>query len=549
MSNVLRRSLPSISVLLGLVLAVGVAAVLFLGAPPYFPAVFAIGFLLVQYLINPYIIQWLVPATVIEHDGSQYLTDHRVGAIVARRCADAGVPLVRLGIVDDGTPNAFTFGRTPRDARVWLTRGLLERLDDDELDAVVTHELGHVKHWDFAVMTIAAVVPMLLYFVFVIGRSDRNGAIVAWGAYVAYWIAQFTLLSLSRAREYAADRYSCECTGKGEALSSALVKIAYGMGQVRSEEEHRVAALLASKDKQSKKEGNRLRLRCSRMASMRVMGILEPRVATAMSAVTENGVDGNRALAALRWDVANPWAGVLEKLSSHPLVARRIQALQASGLPGAPTNYGTLVDAAEDPQLRADLRGRFLNELAICVAPWITLALAFPTAAITQSAVAVGAVVAIAGVLFWCKQLTRYPGKHLPIAEVTGLLTAIEAGPVRGIPVNVRGHIIGRGMPGYVLSADLVVQDESGFVPLLYRNPIPFASGIFGLFVAPKWLGQEVLASGWYRRMPSPVIELREVRTVSGTRRARGWEWVARYVAAGCCIAAGLLIVAFGAAG
>src|SRR5207248_7547951 len=218
-----------------LLLIVGVAAVIFAGAPVWFPAVFAIAIIGLQFAINPLIIQWLVPALIIDHDGQRYLTDHPVGELVARRCRDAGVPLVKLGIVDDGNPNAFTFGRTPRDARMWITRGLLERLDERELDAVVSHEVGHVKHWDFAVMTLAAVVPMVLYLTFLVTRGSRRAAYVAIGAYVAYWVSYFTLLALSRAREYAADHWSAECTHDGDALASALVKIAYGMGQVSAE--------------------------------------------------------------------------------------------------------------------------------------------------------------------------------------------------------------------------------------------------------------------------------------------------------------------------
>ena len=105
MGFVLRRSLPSLSGLMALLLAVGFAAVVWLGAPVWFPMAFAVGLLLVQFAVNPFIIQWLVPADVIGHDGTTYATDHPLGTIVAERCRQAGIPLVTLGIVDDGTPN------------------------------------------------------------------------------------------------------------------------------------------------------------------------------------------------------------------------------------------------------------------------------------------------------------------------------------------------------------------------------------------------------------------------------------------------------------
>ena len=550
MGFVLRSSLPSLGGLVGLLLAVGFALVALAGAPLWFPMAFAVVVLLVQYLVNPWIIQWLVPATVVGHDGTRYDTDHPLGELVARRCREAGVPLVKLGIVDDGTPNAFTFGRVPRDARIWVTRGLLERLDERELDAVVTHEVGHIKHWDFAVMTVAAVIPMVLYLCFVVARqSDRVEARgVAIGAYLAYVVSQFTLLALSRARELAADHWSCRATGDGDALASALVKIAYGMGDVSGRQKEEAAALVAQGN-EGKKEASRLQARQRRAQSMRAMGIFEPRAADAMQSALSAGIDADRALAAMRWDAVNPWGRTLELMSSHPLVVNRIKALEDSGLPGAPTHWSVLRSLARVPDAdRRSARANYGRELLVAVAPWAVLIPMVAFGAFTGSMASIGVALLGAGILLFVKQQVRYPGSFVPVAEVTQLLERLDASPVAGIGVQVKGRIIGRGMPGYVLSPDLVVQDSSGFVPLLYRQPLPLVGALFALFRVERYLGQEVVARGWYRRSPGPVVELREVEAADGTR-SRSWEWVVRYAISVLLALAGVVVTLIGISG
>jgi Zn-dependent protease with chaperone function len=514
----------------------------------WFPAVFALAMIGLQFAVNPRIIEWLVPASVVARVGDGYASDHRIGEIVARRCHLAGVPLVKLGIVDDGTPNAFTFGHTPGDARMWVTRGLLERLDERELDAVVAHEVGHIKHWDFVVMTVAAVVPMTLYLVYLVTRrSSRQGQAVALAAYLGYLVSQFTLLALSRARETAADHWSCETTGDGDALASALVKVAYGMGQVNAAQKTEAAELVAS-GKSGRKEAAKLEHRWNRAQSMRAMGIFEPRAAAAMESALAHGIDPERAVAAMRWDLVNPWGRTLEKLSSHPLVARRIAALEESGLPGAPRHWGVLRAAATaSPQQTMTVRGRFAKELAVAVAPWAILVALVGFGAFTGSLFTIGLALVAAGALFFVKQNLRYPGGFAPAGEIAGLLERLEASPVAGMAVEIRGRVMGRGMPGYVLSPDLVVQDASGFVPLVYGQPIPFARAWFGLARVKAFMGADVIARGWYRRTPGPVLELREVVTARG-ERARTWEWLARYVASALMLGAGVVVCLVGLA-
>jgi len=154
---------------------------------------------------------------------------------------------VRLGIIDDQNPTAFTYGSFPNSARLVVSQGLFTYLDDEEIATVYAHELGHIVHWDFAVMTLASTLVQITYLIYTtahrLGRSGSSKAKDAAGtvaavAYLFYIAGTYLLLYLSRTREYFADHFAAETTGNPNALSRALVKIAYGIleeGQTATE--------------------------------------------------------------------------------------------------------------------------------------------------------------------------------------------------------------------------------------------------------------------------------------------------------------------------
>ena len=185
------------------------------------------------------------------------------------------------------------------------------------------------------------------------------------------------------------------------------------------------------------------------------------------------------------------------------------------------------------------LRHAFLSEMAIAVGPWIALVCGWLIAA--SGAVLVGgALITIAGMAFFAKQHVRYPGRGTSVGSLAELLGRVDASPVRGIPVEVQGRVIGRDTPGFALSGDLTIDDGTALLALRYRQPIPFAHSWFGLTKAKGLVGAEVVAGGWFRRSPQPVIEIRHLREVKGNRRTRCVMFPAKLVVAVVVMTIGL---------
>jgi heat shock protein HtpX len=168
--------------------------------------------------------------------------------IVDRLCLLADMKKPRVGVAEMDMPNAFATGRSPSHAVICATRGLMNRLSDEELEAVLAHELSHVAHRDVAIMTIASGVGMLAGLVSRIalwstvlggggrGKSGQQLVLLELATFlisiIIYIISFLLTMALSRYRELAADRSGAILIGKPSVLASALVHITGDMGKI-----------------------------------------------------------------------------------------------------------------------------------------------------------------------------------------------------------------------------------------------------------------------------------------------------------------------------
>lgn len=165
----------------------------------------------------------------------------QVYAMMRRLTMQTGMPMPSIHVIDSPQPNAFATGRSPKKAAVAVTTGIMQVLTPDELEAVLGHELAHVKNRDILISSIAAMIgaaiSIILRFAFWFGRgSNRNNPLGAIGLLLALIIAPVVAMlirfAISRTREFQADRTGAEITGRPLILASALEKISAGTARI-----------------------------------------------------------------------------------------------------------------------------------------------------------------------------------------------------------------------------------------------------------------------------------------------------------------------------
>ena len=217
-------------VILGILYVIFLSILHYLGVG-YIPlAIIASVMILAQWYFSDKIVLWSSGAKIISRE--EYPKLHE---IVERLSTNNGLPKPKVAMVNSNVPNAFATGKSPKSSLVAVTTGLLDLLDDDELEAVIGHELTHVRSRDVLVLTLASVFSTVAWYLMQFGffgglqtrnRNSAGSGVIVLLVAVVTWVVSFLIIrAISRYREYSADRGGAIMTGKPDKLATALLKI------------------------------------------------------------------------------------------------------------------------------------------------------------------------------------------------------------------------------------------------------------------------------------------------------------------------------------
>ena len=465
------------------------------------------------WLINPYISDLIykffykIKFSNIEDYDVKELENYKYLIFIKKVCSKHNLKVPKIGIIKDKNPTAFCYGSASFNARIILTEGLFTFLNEKELEAVVAHELGHIVNKDFIIMSLASTFLQILYEIYVIFSGSRRiksedskgkGSylvVVGFISLLLYFIGTYILLFLSRIREYYADDFSAKEVGDSNLLSSALIKIGYGI------------AIVPDTVKTSHLLNN-----------TRSLGIFDFKSSKNIGLIYLNGKNDKSFLEkALLFDIVNPWAKLLEFKSTHPLIGKRIKKL--CSLTSSPMfNFDSIINNSNIDKKR--LWGNFFKDILVnnlILFTFIILYLViFLEIFLKLDYYLITLVIGTILLIFFSiiKIRYKYPKKEFVETNILNCMSDIYASPIRGKQVKLRGEAIGRGEAGFIFSEDMIFQDNSGIIYLNYESNIPLFGNLFFSWKKLKKLFRKTATStGWFLRGNTHHLELFQFKT------------------------------------
>lgn len=275
--------------------------------------VLVVAFNIIQWLVSPYLINALYRARELPANENP-----KLHATIENLSKKSGIRTPKLMLAQIPIPNAFAYGSPLAGNRVAVTSGMLEKLNDGEVEAVIGHELGHLKHKDVQVMMFVSLLPALFYYIgysltlsSMYGRrrdEGSSGALIGMIFIAFWWILNLFTLYLSRLREYYADRHSASIVENGsQKLSVGLAKIV-----------------------QATRDMGKMKNRTKSLSSFKALFISDPDRAEIDSAAlsTMNVSSGQKLVQDILSQQLTTGAKFAEVFSTHPNIIKRLKALQ-----------------------------------------------------------------------------------------------------------------------------------------------------------------------------------------------------------------------------
>lgn len=498
-------SLFTMACLYGMLFAVVFLVCLMSGFGMSIVLIASIAIVIIQFLISPFLtdlsMRWFYKAN-FDHEIPEYLKK-----FIEEVCNEKQMKYPRMGFIDDGAPNAFTYGHTKNDARIVLTRGIFDLLTEEEVKAVVAHELGHAVHYDMLFMTAAELVPLILYYIYdtftcIESKSNNDNAsklqAIGYVAFILYIISQYIILWLSRVREYYADSFSVEITKNPNALAEALVKVGYGLTTKTTKN----AKMSASKSN--------------------TLGIFDAKTSKSLivSSYDDGEVSKDNIKKAMRWEMWNVWAKLYELKSTHPLISKRLIAI--SDRCGEFNQQPYIKFDEEKPESYVD---DFLLELLLVFAPVIIMIVFFVLMVVTASTEnnTLTVIAMCLPFVFFASCILKFNRRHknkgYELRKVSDLLSEVKVSDITAVPAILEGEVIGRGDPGCMFDEDFVIKDDTGIMFVDYKRVLKIMDLVDSLTKTRSLVGKKVKIKGWYRRTLIPSFEILEMEVEGGVNK------------------------------
>ncbi|MBE9182836.1 M48 family metalloprotease, partial [Oculatella sp. LEGE 06141] len=440
--------------------------------------------------------------------------------MLKRVCGQRRYPLPTLGLLPTSAPIALTYGGLPQTARIVVSQGLLNQLNEDEIAASYAGELSHIIHWDFALITLVTLTALLPHLAYtqVAAWGDRQSdrvlqsiaTIAAAVCYGAYRFCRYPGLWLSRLRLYHSDRTATEITGNPNGLTRALLKVALGLLN-DIQQQQQTSALLESLD---------------------LFIPVGHQTALASGSVFQQHPTSD----VLEWERSNPYRHWLAANHAHAPLGDRLHVLT---LYARRWHLPTELKWHTPPSPPAS--GRQRRQFFLHIAPLLGLLLGLGLTLVLRLVGGVAGQFEVRALswLWWdetilqgCLLMGFSVGTFLQInpffpdikasnlqIEPSLVQLALPAAtmPSESQPVRLRGKLIGRrGIAGW-LNQDLILQTNTGDIKLHYTSQFGFIGNLLPQRFRPQDFSRSVVTvTGWYRRGVIPWVDVDTIQSQRG---------------------------------